>query len=101
LQEYVGFILSVNEALKGKKTSSLKPFNERIEKVITLLDSLDRLIEETPPTEQPQRFGNKSFRVWIDKLKEVFQSKTDASNQISTKVLMCLEIHIFSGIDAP
>ena len=70
-QEYVGFILSINEAVQGKKTSSLKPFNDRIAKVVTLLDSLDRLIDETPPTDQPQRFGNKSFRTWFQKIQDV------------------------------
>lgn len=45
--------------------------NERVEKVVKLLDCLDRWIDEILPTEQPQRFGNKSFRVWFQRLKDV------------------------------
>lgn len=70
-QEYVGFILSINEAVQGKKTSSLKPYNDKIGKVVSMLDSLDSLIDETPPTDQPQRFGNKAFRDWFQKLQNV------------------------------
>lgn len=67
----MGFILSINGAVQGKKSSSIQPLNERVGKVIRLLDCLDKWIDEIPPTEQPQRFGNKSFRVWFQKLKDV------------------------------
>jgi hypothetical protein len=36
-----------------------------------MLDDFDRFIDEIPPIEQPMRFGNKAFRVWYDKVKEV------------------------------
>ena len=36
-----------------------------------MLDTLSQWVTETPPIEQPQRFGNKAFRTWFDKLKEV------------------------------
>nr|CAH0101152.1 unnamed protein product [Daphnia galeata] len=68
-QEYLGFILAVNEAVQGKKASSIQ-LNDKIVKVIGLLECLDRWIDEIPPTEQPQRFGNKSFRVWFQRLKD-------------------------------
>lgn len=39
--------------------------------LIELLNTLDRWINETPPIEQPQRFGNKAFRNWFSILQEV------------------------------
>ena len=74
IQEYLGFILAVNEAVQGKKASSIQ-LNDKIGKVVGLLECLDRWIDEIPPTEQPQRFGNKSFRVWFQRLKDVSYSE--------------------------
>ena len=36
-----------------------------------VLDTLDKFIDETPPTEQPQRFGNKAYRDWFSRMSEV------------------------------
>ncbi|KFQ41542.1 Serine/threonine-protein phosphatase 2A activator, partial [Nestor notabilis] len=101
--DYMGFILTLNEGVKGKKLTceykvsevgeefgspsfsfsrywsledcsglyhcdpsslSLQP----IEKLVALLNTLDRWIDETPPVDQPSRFGNKAFRTWYAKL---------------------------------
>ncbi|KAF4518707.1 hypothetical protein B566_EDAN013726, partial [Ephemera danica] len=50
--EYVGFIMALNEAVKG------------------LLENLSCWIDETPPIDQPQRFGNQAFRTWYKKLQQ-------------------------------
>jgi len=73
LQEFNGFILAINESVKGKKIPYQTSSDERINKILHLLDRLDQWIDETPPTEQPQRFGNQSFRLWYQKLKNVSQ----------------------------
>jgi len=49
---------------------SLQP----IEKLVALLNTLDRWIDETPPVDQPSRFGNKAFRTWYAKLDQVSMS---------------------------
>lgn len=36
-----------------------------------MLETLDKWIDEIPPIEQPQRFGNKAFRTFYSKLKDV------------------------------
>lgn len=36
-----------------------------------MLDTLDAWLEEFPPLANAQRFGNKAFRSWAAKLKEV------------------------------
>lgn len=36
-----------------------------------MLDTLDAWLEEFPPLANAQRFGNKAFRSWAEKLREV------------------------------
>ncbi|XP_024617896.1 serine/threonine-protein phosphatase 2A activator isoform X2 [Neophocaena asiaeorientalis asiaeorientalis] len=125
--DYIGFILTLNEGVKGKKLSfeyrvseslrsgrpdraspsvplplfpwaplaSSYPRQERlevspytictrqtqaIEKLVALLNTLDRWIDETPPVDQPSRFGNKAYRTWYAKLDE------EAENLVATVV---------------
>ncbi|GIY48701.1 hypothetical protein CDAR_314501 [Caerostris darwini] len=73
-REYLGFILAMNEAVKGKKISDVPIKSEMVSKLIKLLETLDKWIDEIPPIEQPQRFGNKAFRTFYTKLKEEAES---------------------------
>jgi len=66
----MGCINAFNEAVKGKKSSTRHPYNESIKKLVQLLEQVDRWIDEIPPTDQPQRFGNKSFRIWLQRLSD-------------------------------
>ncbi|KFZ58842.1 Serine/threonine-protein phosphatase 2A activator, partial [Antrostomus carolinensis] len=98
--DYMGFILTLNEGVRGKKLTceykvsevgeDLQSFPQDaealcvlsgweirevtsgqklpIEKLVALLNTLDRWIDETPPVDQPSRFGNKAFRTWYAKL---------------------------------
>jgi len=63
--------MALNEAVKGKSLSSECPESDVTKGMIRLLDKLDVWIKETPPIEQPQRFGNQAFRIWYKKVKEV------------------------------
>lgn len=81
----VGF----NNSNPGQRCQSLRdcsvlchrdpPFSlslQPIEKLVALLNTLDRWIDETPPVDQPSRFGNKAFRTWYAKLDQVSMSFT-------------------------
>lgn len=70
LQEYVGFITSMNDVVRSKPIRDL-PETIVIRGILDLLDTLDQWITDIPPIEQPQRFGNKAFRTWWSNLKEV------------------------------
>ncbi|XP_054583127.1 serine/threonine-protein phosphatase 2A activator isoform X3 [Eptesicus fuscus] len=54
--------------------------SQAIEKLVALLNTLDRWIDETPPMDQPSRFGNKAFRTWYAKLDQ------EAENLVATVV---------------
>ena len=67
--DYLGFITSLNTSVKGKSLKSECALSPTIEKLLKLLDMLSQFIDETPPIDQPQRFGNKAFRCWHNRLK--------------------------------
>ncbi|XP_054281888.1 serine/threonine-protein phosphatase 2A activator [Macrosteles quadrilineatus] len=68
--EYIGFITAMNREVKGKPLSVSCPESEVTAGVLSLLEKLDVWITETPPIQQPQRFGNKAFKTWYTKVKE-------------------------------
>ncbi|PWA15589.1 hypothetical protein CCH79_00020745, partial [Gambusia affinis] len=68
--DYMGFILTLNEGVKGKKLTCEYEVSETVEKLLGLLGTLDRWINETPPVDQPSRFGNKAYRTWFSKLEQ-------------------------------
>ena len=67
--DYLSFVTSLNSAVKAKSLSASCTVSSTIEKLLSLLDTLSMFIDETPPVDQPQRFGNKAFRTWHDRLK--------------------------------
>ncbi|XP_043576563.1 serine/threonine-protein phosphatase 2A activator [Chiloscyllium plagiosum] len=78
--DYIGFILALNESVKGKKLTCDYNTSAPVEKLIVLLNTLDKWIDETPPVDQPSRFGNKAFRTWYSKLEK------EAENLVSNVI---------------
>ncbi|KAF7653058.1 hypothetical protein LDENG_00088010 [Lucifuga dentata] len=76
--DYMGFILALNEAVKGKKLTCEYRVSETVEKLLDLLGILDRWINETPPVDQPSRFGNKAYRIWYTKLDQEAEALVSA-----------------------
>ncbi|CAG0916006.1 unnamed protein product [Notodromas monacha] len=69
-QEYVGFILALNDSVTGKSLSTNIHVSEATTKTLAILDTLSTWIDEIPPINQPQRFGNKAFRDFYARAKE-------------------------------
>lgn len=68
--EYTGFIATLNEAIKAKPLSVDCKVSDNVMKILNLLDKIDLMVDEFPPIEQPQRFGNTAFRDWLTKVKQ-------------------------------
>ncbi|XP_073986836.1 serine/threonine-protein phosphatase 2A activator-like [Rhodnius prolixus] len=68
--EYFGFITAMNEEIKGKTCRGQYPKSPAVEGVLALLTTFKGWVTDIPPIEQPQRFGNKAFRTWYDRLKK-------------------------------
>jgi serine/threonine-protein phosphatase 2A activator len=68
----VGFILLLNESIKGKTCLDKDiTLNEPIKGIGKVLDILNVYIDEIPPSTGPRRFGNVAFRDWIHRMEEV------------------------------
>ena len=69
--EFMGFVNILNDAVKGKTLSDPVPASPVIEKLVKLIEKLSLWVDETPAIDQPQRFGNKAFRTWWEKIRDV------------------------------
>ncbi|BES88587.1 phosphatase [Nesidiocoris tenuis] len=66
--EYLGFILTINDSIKGQSCKGKFVISENAQAILTILDRFSVWIDEIPPIQQPQRFGNKAFRNWVERL---------------------------------
>lgn len=42
-----------------------------MQKLLQMFDKFNEMIDSSPPMDQPQRFGNKSYRAWWRKMNHV------------------------------
>ncbi|KAJ7339552.1 Serine/threonine-protein phosphatase 2A activator [Desmophyllum pertusum] len=76
--DFLGFILTLNDAVKGKTMSGDCHVSEASKKLIAMLETMDTWIDKIPPIDQPQRFGNKAFRTWCNRLEETVDTLMQA-----------------------
>lgn len=67
--DLIGFINSICMCIQGKSLSNKCQMSPTVEKLLDMLQKVEQLAMETPPVDQPQRFGNTAFRAWYQKLK--------------------------------
>lgn len=67
----MGFINALNIAVKNKSNKATCSMSGVVSTVLELLEKLDLWIDQTPPIDQPQRFGNQAFAQWLKKVTEV------------------------------
>lgn len=68
--EYLGFIRALNSAVHGKTMQCDYEKSENCEKVVHILETMNKWIDDCPPIDQPARFGNTAYRNWFAKLEE-------------------------------
>ncbi|XP_017477213.1 PREDICTED: serine/threonine-protein phosphatase 2A activator [Rhagoletis zephyria] len=67
--DLMGFINAVSCAIQGKRINDPSIYVSPIMKnLVAIFDKLNKLVDESPPVDQPTRFGNKGFRVWASKM---------------------------------
>ncbi|CAH1764198.1 8131_t:CDS:2 [Entrophospora sp. SA101] len=64
------FIKLLNENVANHKNSDPCHVSEITQKIVNTLDTMMIWIDENPPLPTPQRFGNKAFRTWINRLEQ-------------------------------
>lgn len=68
--EYMGFVLAMNERVKGTALTDDCPQSEVMSALLLLLEKLENWVVEIPAVNQPQRFGNTAFRTWLCRVNE-------------------------------
>eukprot|EP01129_Flabellula_baltica_P010493 TRINITY_DN4440_c0_g1_i1.p1 TRINITY_DN4440_c0_g1~~TRINITY_DN4440_c0_g1_i1.p1 ORF type:complete len:230 (-),score=46.25 TRINITY_DN4440_c0_g1_i1:277-966(-) len=66
LHQYLSFLEGLNESVMRKELGLDCHRSDVVNGLLSVFERLDQLIDETPPTEQPTRFGNKAYRTWLD-----------------------------------
>lgn len=70
LHDLLAFISTLNDAVKGKKLRDPCVVSKPIEELLAVLETFSKWVDEIPPLDQPQRYGNKAFRIWFDKIEK-------------------------------
>ena len=72
-QDIMGMLLAVNAAVRGLKmpAAAAPAGSAAVRRLAELLDRMAAWVDDIPPVEQPQRFGNKAFRTFFQRLEEV------------------------------
>ncbi|KAG8937262.1 Serine/threonine-protein phosphatase 2A activator 1 [Tulasnella sp. 418] len=68
--DYGLFVRRLNEAVVGHYLPYTEPKSDAVAKTVALLDEIEKWVEDIPPQESPQRFGNLAFRDWGKRLEE-------------------------------
>lgn len=58
----------MNEAVRGKPLNHPVTISPVIHSILQFLEKVDKIADETPLIEQPQRFGNKAFATFYQHL---------------------------------
>ncbi|KAG6901966.1 hypothetical protein C0995_006195 [Termitomyces sp. Mi166 len=74
-QDYVVFLRRLNDSVVGQFLPWTSSPSQAVTRTLELLNTLDRWIDEIPPLQSPQRFGNLAFRTWGTRLEEVGYSE--------------------------
>lgn len=69
------FVTELQASVFKRCISSTIPA-ENLEPLMSLIGSLENLINDVPPLTQPMRFGNKAFKTWHAKALEVSSPET-------------------------
>ncbi|PAV84625.1 hypothetical protein WR25_00722 [Diploscapter pachys] len=73
--EYLQFLHTINDSVKGVKTSVDIPCSAKIMALIDMLEEIQSWTKDFPPEEmEAQRYGNKAYRKWYDKFSQSVDS---------------------------
>ncbi|XP_014259635.1 serine/threonine-protein phosphatase 2A activator-like [Cimex lectularius] len=91
---YLQFILDMNNTVKGRSCIAAYQQNPISDAILTILNTLLEWIDQIPPIQQPQRFGNKAFKIWFEKLRK--ESHEMFLNLFPDKFHVAIaEIHVY------
>lgn len=68
--DLLGFINSLCMCIQGKSLNYKCKPSEMVQKLVDMLMKFEKLAIETPPVDEPQRFGNSAFKTFYQKVKD-------------------------------
>lgn len=81
--DLIGFICAMNDSVRNKKLTDECSISDSMQKLLNMVDIMNSWVDEFPPIDQPQRFGNKAFKQFHEKLLQqcstLLESSVDAS----------------------
>lgn len=66
--DILGYISLTSAAIQGHQLNEEFTLSEPVQNVLDAINHLEKLAIETPPMDQPQRFGNMAYRTWHSKM---------------------------------
>ncbi|CAL6047547.1 Serine/threonine-protein_phosphatase 2A activator [Hexamita inflata] len=88
-----GFVDQLNTLMKGKKFSDCPAPSEAIQQISNILTEVRQIFDNTPPVARDCRYGNPSFKTFIEKLTAVTDSLH--ANILSTTPEAIIELRAY------
>ncbi|KAJ3266506.1 Serine/threonine-protein phosphatase 2A activator [Chytriomyces hyalinus] len=70
LARFVTFIKTINTVYTDKPLSTNCTVSHSVQALLQSLETMNSWVDMFPPMVDPQRFGNRAFKSWVDKLEE-------------------------------
>ncbi|KAI8341741.1 hypothetical protein BC941DRAFT_335073, partial [Chlamydoabsidia padenii] len=67
-ERLITFVILLNQSVRGKKVSDIQTVSPQVQSILDLLNLIGGWLDDFPPLDNPQRFGNKAFRLWLQKV---------------------------------
>ncbi|KAK9862243.1 hypothetical protein WJX84_008172 [Apatococcus fuscideae] len=74
-KEFVGFVLALNESVKGRRVSDACSESPTVKGLLALLAELSAWVDLIPPVTTSLRYGNPAFREWHTRLESQARQK--------------------------
>ncbi|KAI8621957.1 hypothetical protein BC830DRAFT_1057657 [Chytriomyces sp. MP71] len=70
LARFLSFITTLNGVYSGKPLSAECSVSDSVIHLLNILQMMKSWIDDIPPFPEPQRFGNRAFKTWVERLEE-------------------------------
>jgi serine/threonine-protein phosphatase 2A activator len=95
----MGFIESMNEGVRGKPLNFPVTPSPVVDSILQVLEKIDAIIDDTPLNEQPQRFGNKAFATFYNRLcSKIEELLKEALPQKFHKALPEISVYVMESV---
>jgi serine/threonine-protein phosphatase 2A activator len=90
----LAFVFGISDAVRGTKISTVasQAHHESVNTILSMLDEATAIVKNHPPQDIGSRFGNPSFRTWLEEIKSKFH---DWHERLNVPVEAISELSIY------